>query len=412
MKTRHEIYIDRIIAKPVAYLLNFLVRLMGQVLHIDHSLNKPIKCIVICKFKGMGSIIQSTPMIAAMRANFPESELIFVSTKSNEKLLRLIKHINTVVCINDSNFLALLNSSIRAWFILFKKRPTVYIDLEIYSNFSTLFTLFSLSKNRIGFYLRSSSFRMGIYTHMMFFNSKVPVSDVYLQIARLFKPIDNKPDLYPLYENCKEVVNFYEDNYIVINPNASDLRVERRWDSNNYTKLIKTILISYPDYKILLIGSSSEYIYTQTIKNEIKDDRLLNIAGKTSIEELICVIRNARMVITNDTGPMHIAFACQTPTLCLFGPCSPEQYAIFGNSHIIYKKAYCSPCVHDFEVPPCRGNNVCMKLITIEEVFSMTSCILNRNQCQSGISELIQYTSNNQTLGIVNRINEYKKRAG
>ncbi len=68
-------------------------------------------------------------------------------------------------------------------------RPDVYIDLEIYSNFSTLVTLFSCSKNRISFYLRSSSFRMGIYTHMMFFNSEVQISEVYLQIARLFGPV-------------------------------------------------------------------------------------------------------------------------------------------------------------------------------------------------------------------------------
>ena len=76
-------------------------------------------------------------------------------------------------------------------------------------------------------------------------------------------------------------------------------------------------------------------------------------------------------MISNDTGPMHIAFCTKTPIICLFGPCSPDQYGMSEFAHIIYKNAYCSPCVHDFEIPLCKGDNVCMKLISTKEVFSL-----------------------------------------
>ena len=250
-------------------------------------------------------------------------------------------------------------------------------DLEIYSNYSTLFTLFTFSKNRIGFYLRSSSYKMGIYTHMMFFNPRVPISEVYLQLAKTIGCDTEGAHLFSLSENESDAEKA-SDKYIIINPNASDLRLERRWNKSNFIELIELILINYPDLEVLLIGSANEKEYTDEIFSKIKNQRLKNLAGKTSIDELTKLIANATLMISNDTGPMHIAFCTKTPIICLFGPCSPDQYGMSEFAHIIYKNAYCSPCVHDFEIPPCKGDNVCMKLISTKEVFSLFQK-LNKN---------------------------------
>jgi ADP-heptose:LPS heptosyltransferase len=345
-----------------------VARFLGMILGVDHSLNKPFKRIVVCKFKGMGSIIQATPMLQALRQKFPNAEIVFVSTKSNAQFLKKIDLIDSIITINDTGFFNLLGTSISCIFKLWKKKADVYIDLEIYSNFSTLVSLFSLAKNRIGFYLRESSYRMGIYTHMMFFNPRVPISEVYVQIARLFGEVPQDLHLFPIYKNTVSEKN-NTSKYIVINPNASDLRIERRWAAQNFTALIKLILEKYPHQDLVLIGAPSEKEYTQTVSNSINSDRLTNMAGKTTMDELIVLIKNAQLVITNDTGPMHLAFACNTPTVCLFGPCSPQQYGTQKNATIIYKGLYCSPCVHDFNIPPCAGDNMCMKLISVDEVF-------------------------------------------
>src|SRR5690554_3597442 len=142
--------------------MNFLVRIVGKILRINHDLDKDFKRIAICKFKGMGSIIQATPMIEALRTQFPNAEITFVSTQTNKTVLKKIKYVDSIICVNDQNIFKLFSSLFLSLFKLMRKRPDVYIDLEIYSNFSTLFTLFTFSKNRIGFYLRSSSFNMGI----------------------------------------------------------------------------------------------------------------------------------------------------------------------------------------------------------------------------------------------------------
>jgi ADP-heptose:LPS heptosyltransferase len=407
LKTKQQLIIDKYIAKPIAFLLNFLVRIVGKMLSIDHSLDRDFKRIVICKFKGLGSIIQSTPMIAALREKYPNAEIIFVSTQANEAFLKRIDLIDTILTLQDKNAFALIGSLFKTWFRLVRMRPDVYIDLEIYSNFSTLVTLFSLSKNRIGFYLRSSSFRMGIYTHMMFFNSKVPISEVYLQIARLFGPLKSNPGLFPMDKNIQLNSGFIpKNNYIVINPNASDLRIERRWGKENFRTLIQQIQQKYPDLELILIGSGGERPYVSEVLEGINSPKIRNLAGKTSIDELIGIIKHAYLVITNDTGPMHIAFSCKSSTICLFGPCSPEQYGWIENTKVIYKKVYCSPCVHDFSTPPCKGNNTCMQLIEVSEVMQTVNSFLN-DEIPLSSADLFQerthYFVSNEALGLVNR---------
>ncbi len=403
MNTKTKLFLDKTIAKPFAYLLNFSVRIVGKITRINHSLDKDFKTIAVCKFKGMGSIIQSTPMLFALREKYPSAEIIYISSKSNESLLKKTDLINTVVVVDDSNISKFIWTNIKALLFLIKKRPEVYFDLEIYSDYSTLFTTFSLSKNRIGFYLRSSTFRMGIYTHMMFFNTRVPVSDAYLQLAKMLNCKSSGANLY----NYGAAINKSDskfNNYIVINPNASDLRLERRWGSQKFIDLIKALLEEYPQFEIVLIGSKDEMEYTSKISTQFSDERLINTSGKTSLDELIGIVSNATLLITNDTGPMHLAFSSNTPVVCLFGPCSPEQYGINANAFPIYKPLYCSPCVHDFETPPCKGNNSCMKLISSSEVLEIVKAALSKH-----IPETINqehefvYTHENNILGIVNR---------
>jgi len=402
MNTKRLILIDKLIAKPFGQVLNLFVRLAGQIFNIDHNLNKEFKTIAICKFKGMGSILQATPMMEALHKRYPNATIIFVSTSANQQLLSSIHYVNKTVLINDKGFFKFIISSLKALITLIRIRPDVYIDLEIYSDFSTIFAAFTLSKNRLGFYLRSSSFRMGIYTHMMYFNASVPISKVYLQFASLFVSDIENAKLYPFLELDKGSI-IDNNEYLIINPNASDLRLERRWGEQNFIQLIRLIIHAYPQYEIRLIGSKDEWAYTELIKNEINHINVINTAGTQSISELIQGIRHCKLMISNDTGPMHIAFCTQTPIVCLFGPCSPNQYFAGENAYFIYKKVYCSPCVHDFEVAPCHGNNICMKMISPDEVFSLVQEALT-NQIVKPISinsTIMKYK--NETIGLINR---------
>jgi ADP-heptose:LPS heptosyltransferase len=96
--------------------------------------------------------------------------------------------------------------------------------------------------------------------------------------------------------------------------------------------------------------------------------RLLNIAGRSDIRTLAAVLKRSALFVGNDTGAMHIAAAVGTPVVGLFGPSNPTEWGPRGGpAEVIYKGLDCRICFH----PTCRrGEENCMKLITVDEVMA------------------------------------------
>jgi ADP-heptose:LPS heptosyltransferase len=421
VNTRKKILIDKVAGSPLVILLNIIARVLGQVLRIDHSLKKSPQRIVVCKFMGMGSIIQSLPLLSTLRKNFPQASIIYVTTENNRKLLELLAAADKIETITDSGILRTLFSMVGFLFRQWQKRADLYIDLETYSYFSTAAATMSCARDRFGFYRSDASVRLGVYTHMMYFNIKSPIAEAYLQMARLAGCKEMVHDFPEIKLSDASVKSFQDklknairystvENMVVVNPNASDLRVERKWNADSYAAVINSLAKKYPDLSFILTGSGNETEWVREVESKIEADkkaRIYNSAGKFSLEDLFAAMREAKLVISNDSGPMHIAYAFRKSVVALFGPCSPEQYGVNENGIPIYKNIYCSPCVHDFIIPPCKGDNQCMKLIAVSEVLYACAHLLGGNPAQTfykGASAIEYQTQNSlQPLGIVNR---------
>ncbi|REJ80870.1 MAG: glycosyltransferase family 9 protein [Bacteroidetes bacterium] len=420
MKTRTKIILDEWAGRAVVFALNILARILGRLLSIDHTFSKSPRKIVVCKFLGMGSIIQATPLLQTLKRNFPDAKLSFITSASNKTLLEKIDVVDEVICIDDKGILNVIRTSISALFKLWKGKADLYIDLETYSYFSTILSTLSLSRNRLGFYRVERNIRLGVYTHMMFFNSGTPIAQSYLQMARLAGCGESNDILYPFraYEPDIEFVktkleqNFDKEKsaYLIINPNASDLRVERRWPLDKFSQVINQLASEFSELNFVLIGIKSEKEWVSQLQKMVRPEfsgRLWNSAGELSLGQLIALISSATLTITNDTGPMHISFSLKKKTVCLFGPASPGQYGNNPYAYGVYKKIYCSPCVHDFLTPPCKGDNICMKLIETSEVFDLCKALLKGEEVKP--SHLVEQTTryiarNGETIpGIVQR---------
>jgi ADP-heptose:LPS heptosyltransferase len=394
--------------------------MLGKILSIDHSFNQIPERIVVCKFLGMGSIIQATPLLQTLRLSFPRAQIFFVTSKANKELLEKTLCVNDVWCVDDKNIRSVLSSSWKLLRKLWKKKADLYIDLETYSYYSTAIATLSLSRNRLGFYRAERNIRMGVYTHMMFFNPRSPIAESYLQMARLVGCLEIEKSLYPYkvsaeeQESCLRVLKKLNPEssspYIVINPNASDLRVERRWPLENYALLISRLSLEFPNLNFYLIGSKSEFDWVEELYQKLnvrEQQRVFNTAGKFSLSELFALISGGSLTITNDTGPMHISFSLKKPTVCLFGPASPSQYGQNPCAFGLYKNIYCSPCVHEFLTPPCKGDNQCMKLITVEEVEIICKHLLREEYLappdHSAFPQQFAISNGLLTLGLIDR---------
>jgi len=154
--------------------------------------------------------------------------------------------------------------------------------------------------------------------------------------------------------------------------------LERRWPVEHFRALLELLVDA--GHHPVLTGVSSERPYVEGLWQSLKEPvraRTTNLAGVVGLGELFALIDGAACVITNDTGPMHVAFSLQRPTVGLFGPGSPEHYGIDRSDvQILYRGIFCSPCIYETDEPPCAGQNLCMQWITPPEVFAAAQRLL------------------------------------
>jgi heptosyltransferase II len=125
------------------------------------------------------------------------------------------------------------------------------------------------------------------------------------------------------------------------------------------------------NYDIIIFGGPNEVEMAKEIEENLKKlsvSNYINLAGKTSIEELCSNIAGCSLFITNDSGPMHVAAAYQVPTVAIFGPTKYKETSQWKNkkSMIVRHEMDCSPCMKR-ECP--LGHHNCMKEITASEVI-------------------------------------------
>lgn len=115
---------------------------------------------------------------------------------------------------------------------------------------------------------------------------------------------------------------------VSINVNASELCFERRWPAENFIVLISILASKYPDIKFIFIGSRVEKEYVDNIFSQLspKYRNVVNLAGELSLEELLVLLGDSLLFLGNDSGPLHLAEALETPSVSLFGPETPSLY--------------------------------------------------------------------------------------
>jgi len=378
MTHRTRIRADRLLATPVAFLLNGLARIMGALLHRDHSMRPDnVQRIVVAKLIGMGSILQATPLLKALKRTYPGCTITFVSLRSNRELLGRLDWVDEMLTLDDRTPFAMLSTTLRTITGLIRRRADLYFDLELYSAFASVLALCAVTRNRLGFYRHSTAFKKGIYTHLVYFNTRMPVRLLYLQLGRVAGVPSGEPDtIGPIRidesdrTEARSVLARIagwgaEKPYIVINPNASDLLLERRWPDAHVIEAMTRLTAA--GKSIVLIGSPSERDYVQGLVERLPSEVVRNVAnsaGLLTLGGLLAMLQGADCVLTNDSGPMHMSIALQRPTVCLFGPANPEHYGQeLPMVSIIYEQVFCSPCLYEADQPPCHGNNVCMQRI-------------------------------------------------
>jgi ADP-heptose:LPS heptosyltransferase/SAM-dependent methyltransferase len=385
-----KLAIDRYLALPLVWFIAPWVWLLGKVLRRNHSQQRSlVKVIVVAKYLGFGSIIQAMPMLASLRRAYPAATLLLLTTNKNASIAALVPSVDRALCVRDDTFTHIVVDCVRLMLALWRLKVDLYFDLEVYSATSTLLSVLSLARNRCGFYRRFSSFRLLIYTHLIFFNARSHISETYNQLAKtcgcdqepspphtpLVLPAGESDPWPPAVQGLRDP----GDRFLVIGPSCSDLMLERRWPLECWQEMLDHLGRGYPG-RLVVVGGAQDRPYIATLLARMDPairEKTSNLAGDTSLPVLATMLRRAELAITVDSGPAHLAANLGVPTIVLFGPVSPEQYLPLGpRAYPIYARVYCSPCLYLADSPPCGGNNVCMQKISVRQVLSKVEDIL------------------------------------
>ena len=295
----------------------------------------------------LGDAIMATPAIQNIIKTYPEAKITllgsFVSTKAFENYPNIEKVIVDNTKKDGNRYKNLIN--------LAKSLGKFDIALSFRRSFSSKFMMFFIKAKKKFNYRRLTKKEIHLaIRYNDFVNKVLNLNNEAGDLKLYFKPFK------------------YSKPTLGINPGAT-YGSAKRWYPEEFSKVAISLSSKYD---IVIFGGPTETdiakdIEDELIKNGVKNYQ--NLAGKTTIPELIEKIAGLDLFITNDSGPMHVAAAYKVKTIAIFGPTKfteTNQWRNDKNGLIVTKNLDCSPCMK--RVCPLKHHN-CMKTITANDVL-------------------------------------------
>lgn len=328
--------------------------------------------ILIIRLSSIGDIVLTQPIVKKLREVFPEADLHYLTKEQFRVLpelfdipLKVIPYFKTV--------------GFHYW--LSKQKYDYVFDLH--GKFSSILVKLAAGSVYNFTYSKQHLLRRAIVKHKT--NSTINSTlDLYQSaLLKAAKALNNEPLAGELVnprlgieraelEKMRLRINIPEDKKIVaLFPGAT--HSTKMYPAESYIKMIHK---SGENFYFWLLGSKTETGLTYKINFETAD-KTSDLGGKFDLKELIAVIALSDVVITNDSGPMHIAAALGKLQIAIFGATHPKLgfKPLNANAHIIVKNLDCQPCtLHGGEQCPLKHFN-CMLSIKPDEIISVLKTI-------------------------------------
>jgi heptosyltransferase I len=302
------------------------------------------KNILIIKPSALGDIVLALPAIAALKRSFPRARISWLVRSEYAELLRGHPDLDEIILFdrrllgkswyNAKAFVALMG----LFGQLRERRFDLVFDFQ--GLFRTgFFAWVTGSKKRFGIE-QAREFGHVFYTDKISQDySCVHLVDYYLRIVAAAGAgrtdvqftLPKKPDAAEAAKKLLAGEGVRPGNYAVLVPGAA--RENKRWPIERFAKLAEKIVSQFGG-SMAATGSAAERGYIETLQN-IAGVSIVNLAGRTSIAGLIELLRGAAVVVSNDTGPGHIAAALGVPIVMIFGPTNPARVCPYNRPECV-----------------------------------------------------------------------------
>jgi ADP-heptose:LPS heptosyltransferase len=365
--------IDRALGAPLLIALKPLVVVAGWLLRRDHGL-RPCRHILVIKMLGGGSLVIALPALLGLRRSFANARLTLVTTTAVAPFARTLGVFDRILAIDTRSPLRLLTSTFAT--LGRSLGADTVLDLEVYSKLTTVFSLMTLARNRLGFYLESVVWRRPVSTHLVFFNRSAPVHIFYERMVALVGAVPaSHADCRAQLAAVVGLPNGGRRSGVALGAGCSDLSRERMLSAGQWAELAKAALerdAALGRESFFFLGSSGEAPQAAEIIQAFAaagiDLDCHNLCGQLDLVQSLRQLDTVREFWGIDSALLHYARLLGLRCVSYWGPTSPavllKPAPIDEVTH--YAGLACSPCVHVAELAPCEGRNLCMTALLRE----------------------------------------------
>ena len=338
--------------------------------------------ILIVRTDRIGDVILTTPAIAALRQAYPNARLTIMVTPATREIVEDNPHLDEVIVYDQKG----AHKGVRGFFKFINYLRQQKFDLAIVYHTKKRFNLICFLAgipNRVGFKNNKFGF---LLTHPI--KDTRPLGDKHeyeycLEVLKYLGVDAQVRDLFfPLHQDSEFwAEDFLRQNdlrardsqkLIAVHPGASC--ISKRWLPERFAELIDKLFWHY-DAKIILVGGPETISISESIKLKLKNP-VLDVTGQTTVSQLASLLKRCHLLISNDSGPVHVAAAVNTPVISIFGRnqagLSPTRWRPLGPKDIVlHREVGCEVCLaHN-----CQIDFKCLTAITPDDVMQAVDAI-------------------------------------
>ncbi len=343
------------------------------------SMKTDFHSIIVRMPNWIGDLVMATPVLEDLRRAFPEAEITAMCQSTIAPLLEYDPAINELFRFSKAKgFLRRIGERN----IVAKLKKGKYdLGILLTNSFSSAWRFWQGNvKNKIGFKGEGRSlfldeavpFPVNRKSQHLVVTYKQLLDPLGIPVSKtLPRLIVRDEEIQGAWKFVKRFDITQEQKIIGINPGAA-YGSAKCYLPERFRAVAERLLEADPSYVILFFGDISHKGLIGGICKGLSQ-RVVNLAGQTSLRELMALIKICSVFLTNDSGPMHMADSLETPLLALFGSTDPIVTGPYRQSqHIIQKNVPCAPCFKR----ECPIDFPCMKKIEVDEVVEALLTLL------------------------------------
>lgn len=342
---------------------------------------KAVENICIFQTSFIGDSVLTTPLVQKTAALFPGAKIIIVTRPQTVEIFQSLKEVSKII-IDDKRGLGKIFGVFKAAKNI--KESNIDVILVPHRSFrSALIAKLSGVKIRIGFTNSEGRF---FYTKTVPFSWMIHDAERNLYLLQgivneNFKSAELKMekssgDAQQSVQEMLKAAGLEGKQLVGVHPGS--VWPTKCWPQENYAKLI-TRMEKELGLTAVIVGGKKDLDLGEQVCR-LSNGHPVNLSSKTTLSELMALMKFFKLFVTNDSGPMHIATAFGVPTLGIFGPTTRELgFFPYGEGHRVVevKDLPCRPCaLHGGKKCP-EGHFKCMRDITVDEVFNTVKEMLN-----------------------------------